>query len=213
VTRIRPRAVVFDYGNVLSAPQGAGEIQEMAAILNVPADPFLQAYWRLRGAYDEAALDAVDYWSRVAGQLSRRITGEQIAALVEMDARSWSYPAPVVPQWARDLRGAGLKTGLLSNMPATVRDYIVRCDWLPVFDQSTFSCDARVVKPAEEIFRQCLDGLDVAPKETLFLDDRPENVQGAEALGLHAVVYKSVEQAARDISRRLDLPVSLNGAS
>ena len=211
MTRIR--AVIFDYGNVLSAPQGAAEIQAMAAILDVPPNAFLQAYWSLRVSYDEAALDSADYWNRVAGQLSRRLAPEQIAALVEIDARSWSYPAPVVPQWARDLRAAGLKTALLSNMPTTVRDYILRCDWLPAFDQRTFSCDVRVAKPAEEIFHQCLNGLNGDPRETLFLDDRPENVQAGEALGGQGIVYKSAEQAARDISCRCDLPVTLIGAA
>ena len=213
MTRICPRAVIFDYGNVLSAPQGEAEIQAMAAILHVPSDSFLQAYWSLRVCYDEAALEPADYWSRVAGQLSRRLTGEQIGDLIAVDARSWSYPAPIVPQWARDLRGAGLKTALLSNMPTTVRDYILRCDWLPAFDQRTFSCDVRVAKPADEIFRQCLDGLHVGAQDILFLDDRPENVEAAEALGLLGIVYKSAEQAARDISRRCDLPVSLLGAA
>ena len=46
----------------------------------------------------------------------------KIQALIEIDSRSWSHPAPVVPQWARDLRAAGLRTAILSNMPVTVRD-------------------------------------------------------------------------------------------
>ncbi|HUJ49018.1 MAG TPA: hypothetical protein VLW25_02440, partial [Bryobacteraceae bacterium] len=137
--RIRPAAVIFDYGNVLSAPQGPAEVEKMMSILNVSADHFRQAYWRYRLSYDEAELDDVSYWQQVAQFLSRSLTEQQIAILVETDCRGWSYPDPVLPQWAREIRTAGIKTALLSNMPASVRDHILRCDWLPRFDQRVFS--------------------------------------------------------------------------
>jgi len=41
VKRIRVRAVIFDYGNVLSAPQGQTEIETMASILNVSVADYL----------------------------------------------------------------------------------------------------------------------------------------------------------------------------
>ena len=207
--RIRPRAVIFDYGNVLSAPQGPAEIETMASILNVSFDDFRQAYWQFRVSYDEAALDPVSYWQQVSQRLSRRVSGEQIATLAEVDSQSWAYPAPVLPQWALELRATGLKTALLSNMPASVRDHILHCDWLPPFDQRTFSCELRIAKPAAAIFQHCLIGLDVDPREVLFLDDRPENVQASETLGVHGIVYKTAQQASRDIARRFDIPVPL----
>ena len=207
--RIRPRAVIFDYGNVLSAPQGPAEIETMASMLNVAVDDFQRAYWQFRVSYDEATLAPADYWHRVAQRLSSSLTREQITALVEVDSQSWAYPAPVMPQWARELRAAGLKTALLSNMPASVRYHILRGDWLPPFDQRTFSCEVRVAKPAEAIFQHCLIGLDVDPQEILFLDDRPENIQAAETLGLHGIVYKTAQQAARDIVGGFDIPVPL----
>jgi len=209
VKRIRPAAVIFDYGNVLSAPQGHAEIETMTSILNVSSDDFHQAYWSFRLSYDEAGLDDVGYWQQVAQLLSRSLTQQQIASLVEVDGRSWSYPDPVLPHWAREVRAAGIKTALLSNMPTSVRDHILRCDWLPRFDQQIFSCDLRVAKPAEEIFRHCLKGLDVDPQEVLFLDDRPENVQAAETLGLHGIVCTTANQAAREIADRFDIPVPL----
>jgi putative hydrolase of the HAD superfamily len=210
VTRIRPKAVIFDYCNVLSAPQGAGEIDGMSSILSVPRDQFLPAYWEFRVAYDEAALDPEEYWNLVAQRLSRSLRKADIVKIVDIDSRSWAHPAPALPQWARELRNAGLKTALLSNMPAPVRDHILVCDWLPQFDQRVFSCEVRAAKPAAEIFNRCLDGLKVNPPEILFLDDRPENVQAAQRLGLQSIVYSSLEQAARELAR-FDLPVPLGG--
>ena len=42
-----------------------------------------------------ASLDPAAYWNTVAQTASRTLTPDQIAALIEIDSRSWSHPAPV----------------------------------------------------------------------------------------------------------------------
>ncbi len=200
------RAVIFDYGNVLSQAQPEAEVQAMAAILNLPVPRFVELYWQFRLAYDEAALDPATYWHNVADVGSRDLTESQLATLIEIDSRSWSHPAPVIPEWAGALHAAGVRTAILSNMPIPVREYITRCEWLPPFHHRTFSCDLRIAKPAPEIFEHSIAALGVAPSETLFLDDRPENIRAAEALGLHAVLFTTLDEVARELARRFDIP-------
>ena len=209
MSRIRPAAIIFDYGNVLCAPQGRREIDAMASILNAEVDPFLQAYWKFRLAYDAAEFDPAEYWRKTAQLLASPLTESQMAELIEIDSRSWAYPAPHVPEWARNLHHAGLKTALLSNMPVPVRDFITQCPWLPPFHHRTFSCDLHAAKPAPKVYRSCIGALAVSPSQILFLDDRPENVRAAETLGLHAIVYRTAEQAAIELSVRFDMPVPL----
>jgi putative hydrolase of the HAD superfamily len=203
--RISPSAVIFDYGNVLSQSQPLADVEAMADILNLPLPQFTELYWRFRVPYDAGSLDPADYWKT----LSRVLDMDQIRALIEVDSRSWSHPAPLVPQWARDLRAAGLKTAILSNMPATVRDHILRCSWLPEFDSRTFSCDVGVCKPQPRIYKDCLQQLGVEPADALFLDDRQANVRAAETLGLHAILFRDASSAAREIERRFSLPAKL----
>ena len=204
--RVSPSAVIFDYGNVLSRSQPIEDTQAMASILDVPLSQFTDFYWRFRVAYDAAALDPIAYWNAVAQMASRTLTAEQISELIEIDCRGWSHPGPRIPQWARELRAAGLRTALLSNMPIPVRDYILRCPWLPEFDARTFSCDAGVCKPAPEIYHDCLNRLGAQPSEVLFIDDREPNIRTAEALGLHAVLFTHPDDAAGEIERRFLLP-------
>jgi putative hydrolase of the HAD superfamily len=207
--RISPSVVIFDYGNVLCRSQPVADTQAMASILDLPVSQFSETYWQFRVEYDAAALDPIAYWSTVAQATSRRLTPNQISELIEIDSRSWSHPAPLIPQWARQLRATGLGTALLSNMPAPVRDYVLRCSWLPEFDARTFSCDAGVCKPEPEIYRDCLTKLGVKASEVLFLDDREPNVRAAETLGLHAILFTDASGAAREIERRFSLPVAL----
>jgi putative hydrolase of the HAD superfamily len=204
-----PSAVIFDYGNVLSQSQPAADTQAMAEILHLPLARFTELYWQFRIPYDAASLTAEQYWSTVADAAERSLTAGQIAALIEIDSRSWSHPAPATPGWARALRGAGLPIALLSNMPATVRDYVLGCSWLPQFDVRVFSCEAGICKPAPEIYGNCLKRLGVRSGEALFLDDREANIRAAEALGLHAVWFRNASDAALEIRRRFRLPLTL----
>lgn len=206
---VSPSAIVFDYGKVLSQDQPAADVQAMADVLDLPRSQFTELYWRFRIEYDAGLLDPDAYWNTVAQAGSRALTKDQTSALIETDSRSWSHPAAVMPQWARDLRAAGLRTAILSNMPVPVRDYVLRCAWLPQFDSQTFSCEVGVCKPAEEIYLDCLAKLGAKPSEVLFLDDRETNVRAAEALGMHAILFTNASSAAREIDRRFLVPVTL----
>jgi len=206
---VSPSAIIFDYGNVLCQSQPPADTAAMAAILGLPLAEFSELYWRFRVPYDAATLDPAAYWNELARAASRTLAPHQIARLTEIDSRSWSHPAPVMPEWARDLRAAGLRTALLSNMPGPVRDYVLGCSWLPDFDARVFSCDVGVCKPEVEMYRQCLETLGAEPAHVLFFDDREPNVRAAQALGLHAVLFTNPADAAHEIRDRFSVPVPL----
>ena len=174
----------------------------MAAILGLPRDRFEEIYWRYRLAYDEGKLDPFEYW-----KLFGPVTPAQVAQLNRLDGHSWTHPQPSMPEWARQLPEAGLQIALLSNMPFTVRDAVLSCDWLPKFDQRTFSCELRISKPSPEIYEHCLRGLGIAAQEALFLDDRPANVQGAEAVGMRGILFTSAAELAIALAGRFDIPL------
>lgn len=196
-----PKAVIFDYGNVLCQPQTHSQIDAMANVLGLDRAAFDQAYWRFRVAYDEAQMDAESYWTAVAESAGRTASPEQVEQLRRLDIESWINPNPPMLEWAQSLRQRGIKTAVLSNMPVDLRAYLAGPDsWLPKFDCLTFSCDVRSSKPGAAIYRHCLDGLGVLPSEAMFLDDREPNVTAARDLGMHALIYDG---------SRLDLPASL----
>ena len=99
------------------------------------------------------------------------------------------------------LRERGIKTAVLSNMPRDLREFLASPEsWLPEFDHLTFSCDVRSSKPGAAIYEHCLEGLGVAAREAVFLDDREPNVTAARNLGMHALIFDG---------SHLDLPASL----
>ena len=203
MTTIPLKAVIFDYGKVLARPQTGDDMAAMARVAGMPADEMMRRYWRNRVAFDRGDMNIEDYWHTVSPSL----TSAQIAEIIRIDNESWLHPDPAMIRWAAALRAGGIRTGVLSNMPVTLRRRLSDgVDWLAGFDHYTFSCDVNLVKPEAAIYRHALAGLGVAAEDALFLDDREENIEGARRVGLHALLFHTPAQAHAEIAGRYALP-------
>ena len=68
-------------------------------------------------------------------------------------------------------------------------------------DGAVFSYQVRQLKPEPEIYRTLLDRYHLKPEETVFLDDTPENCEGARKLGITAIQFKDFKQAAAELEK------------
>jgi putative hydrolase of the HAD superfamily len=197
------RAVLFDYGEVLSGPPNPQAHSNLLEIAGLPEAVFEQHYWAIRLDYDADIYNGRSYWSEVARRAGVEFTPAQIDRLLEQDARMWMDVNPQMLAWARALKQAGLKLGILSNMGDAVLQAIEReFSWLGLFDQLTWSYQTGMVKPDPAIYRYTVERLGVAPGEILFVDNLEKNCAAAEQCGLEAIVYSNVEQLDRDLRGR-----------
>ncbi|MFN3322000.1 MAG: HAD family hydrolase [Bryobacteraceae bacterium] len=202
------KAVIFDYGRVLTEDQDPEQLAAMQRIAGLPPGRLRELYWAYRPVYDRGGMAGPDYWTAIARDAGTEFTPDQIAALIQADNLSWSRINAEMLAWAQALAGAGIRTAILSNMPADLRAHLQQnFNWVSGFHHATFSCDVHANKPDAAIYRHCLEGLNVVPTESLFLDDRPENVRGAESLGIHGVIFASPRQCGELLRQRFDLPV------
>jgi HAD superfamily hydrolase (TIGR01549 family) len=100
-----------------------------------------------------------------------------------------------------ELRGAGLKLGLVSNGVRDLDDFVVH-HALGV-DVAVCSRAHGRIKPHETIFRAALERLDVQAEETAMVGDSVEDdVEGARALGMRAFLVDR-ENRYSDVEGRL----------
>lgn len=204
---IQLKAVIFDYGNVLCLPQPPDYIPAMARVAGIEPDEMHRLYWRSRVPFDRGDLSEHSYWNGLAAEAGRGLTASQLAEIIRLDNESWSRPDPVMVRWASRLRASGIRTGVLSNMPITLRTWLTaHARWLDEFDDRTFSCDVRLAKPEPGMYEHALRGLGVAAADALFLDDREENVEGARRLGMHGLLFHSPAQAQAELDGVFALP-------
>lgn len=193
------RAVIFDYGMVLSQPADPAAHARLVAISSLPAQALDRAYWRHRHEYD-LGLTGAQYWSRVAADNGVTFTPQQIEGLIEADVLMWTTVNEEMLAWVMALRNAGLRTAILSNMTHEIMTFLCReHGWLAHFNHLTWSCELGIAKPDPAIYLHTCEKLGVAPAEALFLDDKPENIAAARATGLHALQFTSVDQIRRDL--------------
>lgn len=192
------RAVLFDFGLVLSGPPDPVAQRRMETILNITDAELRPAYWRHREDYDLGILTGARFWQVVGSELGHSPTDDELAQLLAADVALWTQPNQPIIDWAFALQSAGTLTGILSNMGDAMEDGITaRFPWVSNFTERTFSHRLGIAKPDERIYRHAISGLGVPPEQILFLDDRPENVEAARALHMQAIQYSRHEDFLR----------------
>ena len=205
------RAVIFDYGRVLTGPPDPAAHAALVRITGLSSDCLDSLYWTDRQAYDEGKLTGLEFWRKLAGEAGLKLSESAIAELNLWDARMWTRGDAAMLDWQLAIRQRGLLTAIVSNMGDAVHEHMEReLEWLSRFDVLVWSYQLRVAKPNPAIYRYALERLGTRPGETLFVDDKPENVDVAAALGMKALVFSTVEKLRSDlIALKLDAELPL----
>lgn len=194
------RAVVFDYGMVLSGPPFPDAHEELRRITGLSHEVFEQRYWTDRLAYDRGDLTGLAFWQKFVSDAGLGLSAEEIDLLNQWDARMWSTTNPETIAWHHHLKEHGLQTGILSNMGDSVLEVILeKFAWIEDFDVLIWSYQHGMAKPDPAIYKLLLERLGTAPEETLFLDDRLENIEAARLLGIQGLLFSTVDQLRQDL--------------
>lgn len=203
--RVFLKAVIFDFGGVLCFHPSKEQIAVAAAECGMESREFVDALWKNRLIYD-GGQDPYEYWRTVAEIAGRNFDDALIDRMIEREIDFWSRLDDRIFDWIADLRKYGLRIGILSNLPRPLGTRLRERDgFLAHFDHVTFSFELGKVKPQREIYEHAVRGLRVAPGQALFIDDRPENIEGARAAGLVAELYSNWENFG-PVAARYGLP-------
>jgi epoxide hydrolase-like predicted phosphatase len=91
----------------------------------------------------------------------------------------------------RRARAAGLRTGLISN--SWGRGRYDRDSFAELFDGVVISGEVGLYKPQPEIFRLGAERVGLEPEQCVFVDDLRENCEGAEQVGMTAVLHRGAD--------------------
>jgi putative hydrolase of the HAD superfamily len=197
----RPAGLILDYGNVLSRPQDESWFAPAARRVGASRAVLQAAYWRHRPDYD-GGLPVADYWRRVLTETrpghNGSLSDQDLAWLIRSDVESWVHYDDQVWRLAEEFRGSGGRTALLSNSGPEVMAR-VRADH-PLearFDAVVISCEVGLSKPDPRIYRLCLERIGLPAPETLFVDDRADNIAGAAGIGLRTLLFDGPDSLDR----------------
>jgi epoxide hydrolase-like predicted phosphatase len=190
-TENRKRALIVDYGGVLTTNiwTAFGSFCEREGLAQ---DAVLELF---RGNSDALAL----LRGLETGEVADEDFETRFAALVGVAdhegliARMFAdlRPEEAMIAAVRRARGAGIRTGLITNSWGLGIYERAPTD---LFDAAVISGEVGMHKPQPEIYRLACDRLDVEPAEAVFVDDLRENCEGAEAVGMTAILHRDPAQ-------------------
>jgi putative hydrolase of the HAD superfamily len=114
-------------------------------------------------------------------------------ASLEEAIRVWQMiqPQTWILDQVTELRQNGIRVSLATNQQAERAAYMSGTLGYSVqFDDLFFSCELGHAKPQPAYFEAVRDRLDLPGSAVLFVDDHPDNVSAARAMGLRAAVFE-----------------------
>ncbi|MGH9594313.1 MAG: HAD family hydrolase, partial [Bryobacteraceae bacterium] len=133
-------AVIFDFGGVLCFPPDEIRVALAAQDAGLSVTDFLMAFWGNRIKYDAGQWTPAEYWRAVASDAGTHFNDALISTLVRHEIEFWMNFDQDLLQWIHDLRAAGFRTGILSNLPRPLGEALrAKPGFLEHFDQVTFS--------------------------------------------------------------------------
>ncbi len=214
---MQPKAVIFDVGGVLLGSPFLAALR-WAEDWDIPVGALKKIFgdYARSPKQDEdpslwnevecGRVELADFVTKMKSELLRELSPEHRAANIkaeDFDPFSEAEPVALMLDLSYEVRSKGIRTAILTN---NVKEWRQWRDRIPIelFDPVVDSCEVGLRKPDPEIYLLTCSQLGVAPWECLFLDDHPDNIEGARAVGMEALlVSDDFEATVMEVHSRL----------
>ena len=196
------RAVFFDLGGVILRTEYQAPRERLAERLNMTYEDLVRLVFENKSS-QQASIGTISpeqHWDEVLRLMHLPADQKDI---VRNEFFGGDLLDVNLVDFIRSLR-PGLKTGLISNAWLDLRDYITSQHFEDAFDEMSISAEVGVMKPDAGIYQMALAGVGVSPAEAVFVDDTARNVEGANAVGMHGILFKQREKVIEEIKQILN---------
>ncbi|MEG2614855.1 MAG: HAD family phosphatase [Alistipes sp.] len=191
--------IVFDLGGVVFARDKNKCTQEFIDFFAFVRAPQMPKFWE---EYDRGALsinEVKEVLCRING-----CTREKCDLFVDLAIAKQEAIEPT-QQLIEQLKGAGYQLYVLSNMSKEFIEFLRQQPVYRHFEGEVVSCEEHTVKPEPHIFELLLGRYNLDPAETLFIDDRADNLTAATKFGIHIQLFNHHDPATTCATLRQQL--------
>ena len=201
------RAVFFDLGRVLVHFDHMQACSKFASMANnqLSAERVFKLLYGgdIEDGYERGRTDA---W--FAGEVRRALTLPHVSQsdIVTIWGDVFS-PIEEVDALVGEVRAAMPVLGIISNTTAPHWEWIKKCipralEHIPRANR-VLSFEAKARKPEQAIYRSAIERAGCDPQEMLFIDDKKENLAGAEACGIQTLAFDARSESISDLRIKL----------
>ncbi len=150
---------------------------------------FLSPLWI---EFDNGLITETELIARASSALSLSIN--QVSELMALAKKSLSAK-PEMVKLLQLAHNTGLKTYCLSNLSHEWFYYLTqRHEFFKLFDGKVISAQEKMGKPNPIIYTRLIERYNINVNNTLFVDDREDNIQAAKKLGIKGIVFQHTEE-------------------
>ena len=192
--------IIFDIGNVLVAFDFWGFYRsfgyEEETVQRLAKATALSPVW------NELDRGAVAFEEILQGFVNNDPELEPVIRRTFESVEGLLHKYDYVDAWLQELRDKGYKQYYLSNFfQKAETDCAAEIDFLPGMDGGILSYREKLTKPEPVIYQLLLNKYGLLAEECVFLDDTEKNIKGAEAEGIHGILFRSREQEVEELKK------------
>src|SRR3989338_4567698 len=193
------QAIIFDIGGVVTYNIGGYVKNDIIKTLGVTKNQYEEACHILIPLLSTARITEEEFWQRF-----RDITKNTKVPPENLWSREFSKRRKLrkdVVQIIKDLKQTGIKLAALSNVIRSHSQVNDEKGIYRLFDVRILSCEVGLKKPDPQIYQLTLKKLGAKPEETVFIDNKLQNVKVARDLGFKGIYYKNPGQLRKSLER------------
>jgi len=184
--------IIFDIGGVILHVDFMPAIEALADESRLEPDHVMREIFaspELKD-YDRGRIGPEDFFRALRTRLKVAMDAQKMRRLWDDIFRENTPVADVIRAW----HGTRPMFLISNTCQSHVEQFEKQFDLFGLFKDRVYSCDVGLLKPDAEIYRLAIRKFGVEPSRTLFIDDKPENVDGAREAGLQAIHFKRHEE-------------------
>lgn len=183
---------MFDAGGVLHASGGSqgDDLKQELRLSDEQLSKFYSHYLPLLG---KGELSEDGLWKELRKDFNIREVSIKEHLLTRAFEKSLTK-MPGMYELVDELKSKGVTVMLLTNVSSQYAEILEQSGHYEPFELKILSFEVGAWKPEAKIYQLALEKAGVKPEEAIFIDDQSENVDAAEALGIHGILFQDTEQ-------------------
>lgn len=192
------RQAFFDIGGVLGTNGwDRDQRREAAKKFGIDADDFMRLHEDVVVPFEEGLMTIDQYLERTVFTRPRSFTPDDFRQFMYGCSKPWPDSIAVARGLAESKQ---VRMCTTSNEADELSRYRIRLFGLnSIFDTFLASSWIGIRKPAAMFYERALAITCARAEESVFIDDREENLVAPRALGFHAIHFESAEQLRREL--------------
>jgi epoxide hydrolase-like predicted phosphatase len=199
VTPTNFRNIIFDLGNVLLQADLSGAIMRIAGQSSLSAKEITQFFGQtdIIPRFDIGSLSPAEFHSELVESLGWEGSLEELCVIWE----EMLSPDVEMVALLQRMNATGYRTYILSNInPIHLKTMDRSFAFVRETNGMVYSCECAMIKPDPKIFLYLFERFGLVPHESIFIDDKEENIRAASELGVHSIHHKSFNSTIEALS-------------